>query len=81
MVPDVNCLHRLTGCLLPCITKQASECVQEELSGCDPPTIPPTTTTTTTPQPVNISKILIKPSFLDRTISQLNLCHVYICTF
>ncbi|KAI6190293.1 hypothetical protein M3Y97_00101700 [Aphelenchoides bicaudatus] len=53
VVPDLNCIHKLSGCILPCLNKPIETCKQEQLKSCKMPTDPPTTTTLlTTARPI-----------------------------
>ncbi|GMR59461.1 hypothetical protein PMAYCL1PPCAC_29656, partial [Pristionchus mayeri] len=50
LVPNVNCLDKISECISPCGSMSPGECRSLDLSTCDyptPPTTPPSTTTTT----------------------------------
>lgn len=53
VVPDLNCINNLVGCITPCVAETRGECAKKPLSTCDAPTKLPTTTIATTSGPVS----------------------------
>ncbi|KAF8386267.1 hypothetical protein PRIPAC_75409 [Pristionchus pacificus] len=53
LVPNVNCLDKISACIAPCGSMTPEECSALDLTTCDYPTLPttPSSTSTTTPGP------------------------------
>ncbi|GMS80509.1 hypothetical protein PENTCL1PPCAC_2684 [Pristionchus entomophagus] len=74
LVPNVNCLDKISDCISPCGSMSPEECLALDLSACDYPTLPPSTsrisTTTMSAEHANYWHIIYVVVLSNRTTNQ-----------